>query len=127
MATVVSLIAALQSLDGELPVGALRVERVGGEITSFHVNEVVEVHVAHHAESGAPVAAWVVTGLPSSEMPEVVRRSVPSAWTITRDPCGCVLPLEVLLERRISTLAVRCPHYEPSEMMVDFARRHPRR
>lgn len=61
MATAAVLIAALRSLDPDLPVGALRVERVGGEMTSFHLNDVVEVHVMHHADTGAPVAAWVVT------------------------------------------------------------------
>ena len=125
MVTVGSLIAALRSLDRERPVGGLRVERAGGEITSFHVDDVVEAHVTHESPSGAPVAVWVVTGAPSSEGPDLLRRSVPSAWTVTRDGFGCVLPLEVVLERRISTLAVRCPHYEPSQVVTKLAGQHP--
>jgi hypothetical protein len=115
MATVGSLISALQALDPDLPVGALRVER-HGEMHSFHLNDVVEVHTTHDPTSGDPVVAWVVTALPTRDTtPEVLRRSVPAAWTVLRHRCGCVLSLPVLLERRISTLAVGCPHYEPGE------------
>ena len=124
MATVGSVIAALQGLDPDLPVGALRIER-HGEITTFHLNDVVEVHVTHQTVSGEPLAAWVVTGLPTADTPEVLRQALPAAWTVTRDRCGCVLPLRVRLERQISTLAARCPHREPSEQALRIAERYP--
>jgi hypothetical protein len=115
MATVASLISALEALDPDLPVGALRVER-HGEMHTFHLNDVVEVHTTHDQASGDPVVVWVVTALPTRDTtPELLRRSVPAAWTVTRHRCGCVLSLPVLLERRISTLAVGCPHYKPGE------------
>jgi hypothetical protein len=123
MATVASLISVLEALDPDLPVGALRVERYG-EMHSFHLEDVVEVHTTHEPVSGVPVAAWVVTALPMKDTtPEVLRRSVPAAWTVVRHRCGCVLSLPVLLERRISTLAVGCPHYEPGDHVRRVAER----
>ena len=53
MATVGSVIAALQGLDPALPVGALRVER-HSEVTAFDLGDVVEVHVEHAARLGSP-------------------------------------------------------------------------
>ena len=44
VATVGSVIAALQGLHPSLPVGALRVER-HQEVTDFELGDVVEVHV----------------------------------------------------------------------------------
>ena len=64
VATVGSLIAALQGLDPALPVGALRVER-RREMTDFALGDVVEVHVESDRSTGAPRAAWVVVGLPT--------------------------------------------------------------
>jgi hypothetical protein len=120
VATVGSVIAVLQGLDPELPVGALRVER-HSEITAFDLGDVVEVHVEHRRDSGRPVAAWVVVGLPTADTPEVLYGAVPSTWTVTRAGCGCVMPVRVLPGRRVTTLAARCPHYEPGRIGLGLA------
>jgi hypothetical protein len=114
VATVGSLIAALKGLDPGLPVGALRVER-RGEMTDFALGEVTEVHVESDRTTGAPRAAWVVVGLPTVETPVELFDHVPAEWTVTRK-CGCVLPIPVVPRRRVTTLAVPCPHYEPSRV-----------
>lgn len=115
VATVGSVIEALRGLDPELPVGALRVER-HSEITEFDFADVVEVHVEHRQRSGRPRAAWVVVGLPTADTPEVLYEAVPSMWTVTRAGCGCVMPVQVVPGRRVTTLAARCPHYEPGRI-----------
>ena len=112
VATVGSLIAALKGLDPALPVGALRVER-RREMTDFALGDVVEMHVESDRTTGAPRAAWVVVGLPTVETPVELFDHVPVEWTVERD-CGCVLPIPVVPRRRVTTLAVPCPHYEPS-------------
>ena len=122
MATVGSVMAVLQGLDPSLPIGALRVER-SGEITSFEVDDVIEMDVVHHQSSGQPLAAWVVTGLKTVATPEVLFEAVPSTWTITR-PCGCIMPVPVRPGRRVTTLAVPCPHYKPSSIAVGHAELH---
>jgi len=47
------------------------------------------------------------------------------AWTVIRESCGCVMPLKVRLERRITTMAARCEHHEPSEIALGGARLYP--
>lgn len=115
MATVGSVIAALQGLDPWLPIGALRVERQR-EVTDFEVGDVVEVHVEHDRGSGEPLAAWVVVGLSSAAAGDVLRRAVPRAWTVVREGCGCVIPVDVVPGRRVVTLAVSCPHHQPGRV-----------
>ena len=122
MATVGSVMAVLQGLDPELPVGALRVER-NGEIIAFAVDDVVEMDVVQHRSSGRPLAAWVVTGLKTAATPEVLYEAVPSTWTIARE-CGCIVPVPVRPGRRVTTLAVPCPHYEPSSIALRHAELH---
>jgi hypothetical protein len=125
VATVGSLIATLQGLDPALPVGALRVER-HREMTDFALGGVAEVHVESDRTTGAPRAAWVVVGLPTVETPVELFDHVPGEWTVTRD-CGCVVPIPVVPRRRVTTLAVPCPHYEPSRVgraLGERARQH---
>jgi hypothetical protein len=112
VATVGSVVAALQGLDSSLPLGALRVER-HGEVTDFDVGDVVEVHVEQHRTTGEPLAAWVVTGLLTGRDASELGSAVPSTWTLTRAGCGCVIPVRVRPGQRVVTLSVRCPHYEP--------------
>lgn len=126
VATVGSLIAALQGLDPSLPVGALRVER-HREVTDFGLGDVVEIHIEQDRSSGDPLAAWVVVGLPTADTDDVLRDEVPSAWTVVREGCGCVIPVEVVPGRRVVTLAVICPHYEPGRVgqaLAETAARH---
>jgi hypothetical protein len=124
VATVGSVLAVLQGLDPDLPLGALRVER-HGEMTDFDLGDVVEAHVASHRMSGCPVGAWVVVGLPSAETPEVLFGAVPTRWTVARSGCGCVASVPVLLGRRVSTLGAPCPHYAPSRIARAFAALEP--
>ena len=121
MATVGSVIAALQGLDSDLPVGALRVER-HGEVTAFDLGEVAEVHVEHDPDSGRPRVAWVVVGLPTAEMPEALFEAVPVRWPVLRR-CGCMLAVRVAPGRRVTTMATPCPHYEPSRIALGLAAR----
>ena len=121
MATVGSVIAALQGLDPDLPVGALRVER-HGEVTAFDVGEVVEVHVEHDGVSGRPRAASTVVGLPTGEMPEALLEAVPARWPVMRR-CGCMFALRVAPGRKVTTMAIRCLHYEPSRIALGLAAR----
>ena len=114
VATVGSLIAALKGLDPAMPVGALRVER-RREMTDFALGDVAEVHVESDRSTGVPRAAWVVVGLPTVETSVELFDHVPVEWTVTRE-CGCVLPIPVVPRRRVTTLAVPCPHYEPSRV-----------
>ena len=114
VATVGSLIAALQGLDPSLPVGALRVER-HSEVTDFALGDVVEMHVESDRVTGAPQAAWVVVGRPTVETPVELFDAVPPTWTVTRS-CGCVLPIPVAPGRRVTTLAVPCEHYVPGRI-----------
>ena len=108
--TVGSVIAALQGLDPSLPVGAFRVAR-HREVTDFELGDVVEVHVEHARSSGDPLAAWVVVGLPTASTDKALREAVPSAWTVVRDGCGCVIPVDVVPGRRVVTLGASCPHH----------------
>ena len=125
VATVGSLIAALQGLDPSLPVGALRVER-HCEVTDFALGDVVETHVESDPVTGAPRAAWVVVGRPTVETPVELFDAVPSTWTVTRS-CGCVLPIPVAPGRRVTTLAVPCGHYVPGRIGQALGDRERRR
>lgn len=120
MATAGTLIAALQSLDPAVPVGALRVER-RGEMTAFDLGDVVEVHVESDPVSGRPRAAWVVVGSPTSSRSEVLLEAVPSTWAVSRADCGCVMPVPVRPGRTVATLAVPCAHYQPSRIVRRWA------
>jgi hypothetical protein len=123
VATVGSLIAALQGLDPLLPVGALRVER-HSEVTDFALGDVVEMHVESDGVTGVAQAAWVVVGRPTVDTPVVLLDAVPRKWTVTRS-CGCVLPIPVA-PGRVTTLAVPCQHYVPGRIgqaLGDEARR----
>ena len=125
VATVGSLIAALQGLDPSLPVGALRVER-HSEVTDFALGDVVETHVESDPVTGAPLAAWVVVGRTTAETPVGLFDAVPSTWTVTRS-CGCVLPIPVAPGRRVTTLAVPCGHYVPGRVGQALGDRERRR
>lgn len=125
VATVGSLIAALQGLDPSLPVGALRVER-HSEVTDFAWGDVAEMHVESDSVTGAPQAAWIVVGRPTFETPVELFDAVPQTWTITRG-CGCVLPIPVAPGRRVTTLAVACEHYVPGPIGQALGDRERRR
>jgi hypothetical protein len=58
----------------------------------------------------------VVVGLPTAETPEVLFEAVPSTWTVARSGCGCVMAVRVMPGRKVTTLAARCPHYEPGRI-----------
>lgn len=125
VATVGSLVAALQGLDPMLPVGAFRVER-HAEMTDFALGDVVEMHVEFDLVTGAPQAAWVVVGRPTLATPVELFDAVPPTWTVTRS-CGCVLPVPVAPGRRVTTLAVPCEHYVPGRIGQALGERERRR
>jgi hypothetical protein len=116
VATVGSVIAALQWLGPELAVGVLRVER-HGEVTAFDVGELVEIHVEHDGHSGRPRAVWVVVGLPTADMSGALSEAIPARWPVVRR-CGCMFAVPVRPGRKVATLATGCPHYEPSRIAL---------
>ena len=77
-------------------------------------------------ESGRPLAAWVVVGLPTADTPEVLFEAVPSTWTVTRAGAAVSCRCRCCPGRRVTTLAARCPHYEPGADRLGLAAREPR-
>lgn len=116
MATVAWVLHALAGLDPTTEVRLMRVER-RGEFSEFALTEIDDVHVEHDASSGRPVGAWLVAGHPSG----VTEDAAPQTWPVRRSACGCVIPVAVNTGSTVSTLAVRCPHYEPSRVAIQVA------
>ena len=116
MATVAGVLHALAGLDPTAEVRLMRVER-RGEFSEFALTEIDDVHVEHDAWSGRPLGAWLVAGHRSG----VRKDAAPQTWPVRRAGCGCVIPVAVRAGSTVSTLAVRCPHYEPSRVAIEVA------
>ena len=119
MATVAWVLHTLAGLNPTTEVRLLRVER-NGEVSEFELAEIDDVHVEHDARSGVPLAAWLVTGEGPTGETEV---GAPASWLVRRGGCGCLISVPVRRRSRVSTMAVRCPHYEPSRVAIAAAGR----
>jgi hypothetical protein len=125
MSTVADLIAALDGVDPDLPVGVLAVEREdGAERVGARAFDLVGVDVRQHRRTGRAQAVWVTASTIGERSPDVLCQLVPSTVRVTRDPCGCGLYVPVRDGRTFSLAALACDHHVPDPAVVASACAH---
>jgi hypothetical protein len=125
MSTVADLIAALDGVELDLPVGVLAVEREeGAERVCAWAFDLVGVDVLQHRRTGRAQAVWLTASTMGERSPELLCELVPSTVRVTRDPCGCDLDVPVRAGRTFSLAALACGHHVPDPAVVASACAH---
>ena len=117
MLTVGQLIRQLEHLPHDLPVGAIDVDRVAGsQRLTLAVRDVVDFDVAHGQVHGEPLSVWLTC------QPTEALRGAP-VTVVSKDPCGCAVPLDPARDVIVNLDAIPCAHHVPDELIVRSARR----
>lgn len=117
MLTVGQLIRQLEHLPHYLPVGAIDVDRMAGsQRLSLSVRNVVDVDVLHGQDRGEPLSVWLTC------RPANGRRDVPLT-VVSKEPCGCAVPLDAARSGSVNLDAIPCEHHTPDEVVARSARR----
>ena len=114
MLTVGQLIRQLEHLPHNLPVGAIDV--TGSQRLTLAVRDVVDVDVAHDQIHGEPLSVWLTC------QPTEALRGAP-VTVVSKDPCGCAVPLDPARDAIVNLDAIPCAHHVPDELVVRSARR----
>ena len=120
MLNVRQLIHHLSTLDPELPVGVIDIDRNStSQRASIGLHVLVDLDTVHDPQSGEPLAVWLTAQTLDDN--ETLRRLQPATVVLPRHPCGCLIPVTLTSARSINLDAFACPHHQPNDLVVRSA------
>jgi hypothetical protein len=122
MLTVGQLIDHLTTLDRDLPVGVLDIDRSPrSQRASLELHALVDVDVVHDPHTGAPEAVWLTAQTIDPPTSAALQHARPHVAVLPRQPCGCLIAVTLATRRNVNLDAVACPHYKPSDVIIRSA------
>ena len=120
MTTVRQLIAHLEGIDPDVPVGVIDIVRAqGSPFMELRLHDLVDIDTVHDRTSGEPLAVWLTARTPSIATADRLCRAVPPVVLIESHRCGCLLPVSPSRQNPRRNLdAVACAHFVPSAVTV---------
>ena len=123
MLTVRQLLNQLATLDPDLPVGVIGIERSPrSQRVDISTHTIIDVDVLHHPDTGAPRAVWLTAH--TYDRDDDLSGDEPNTIVLPRDPCGCLLPIRLTTQRSANLDAIGCPHHQPDDVVTRSARYH---
>jgi hypothetical protein len=121
--TVRQLLNQLATLDPDLPVGVISIDRSpNSQRVEISTRTLIDVDVVHRTDTGAPRAVWLTAHSygPNGDL----SNDQPTTIVLPRQPCGCLLPIRFGIQRNVNLDAITCPHQQPDEIVTRSARYH---
>ena len=123
MLTVGQLVQHLSTLDPNLPIGVVDIDRhPGSQRATITLRELTDADVIHEPRSGEP-QAMCLTAQSSSGQPDSLTGRSPSTVVLPSHPCGCLVPIAVATSRSVNLDAFPCPHHQPNDLVIRSAHR----
>ena len=123
MLTVGQLAQHLHTLDPNLPIGIIDIDRhPGSQRVAVTLRVLTDVDVIHEARTGEPQAVWL-TAQPSTGQTDSFAGCTPSTVVLPSHPCGCLIPITVAAGRSVNLDAFTCPHHQPNDLIIRSANR----
>ena len=123
MLTVGQLTQHLNTLDPNLPIGVIYIDRhPGSQRATITLRVLTDVDVIHEPRTGEPQAVWLTAQPPSVQPGSLAGRS-PSTVVLPSHPCGCLIPVAVAAGRSVNLDAFPCPHHQPNDIVIRSAHR----
>lgn len=123
MLTVGQLAQHLSTLDPNLPLGIIDIDRhPGSQRATIALRVLADVDVIHESRTGEPQAVWL-TAQPSSGQTDSLTGRSPTTVVLPSQPCGCLIPITVAPRRSVNLDAFPCPHHQPNDLVIRSAHR----
>jgi hypothetical protein len=123
MLTVGQLAQHLTTLDPNLPIGVIDIDRhPGSQRATITLRALTDIDVVHEPQTGEPQAVWL-TAQPIDGQPADLHEYAPTTVVLRSHPCGCLVPIAVAGGRSINLDAFACPHHQPNDLVIRSAHR----
>lgn len=123
MLTVGQLAQHLTTLDPDLPLGIVDIDRhPGSQRVNITLRELTDVDVIHERRTGEPQAVWLTAQPTVGQAGRLAGRS-PSTVVLPSHPCGCLISISVAAGRSVNLDAFPCPHHQPNDLVIRSAQR----
>jgi hypothetical protein len=122
MLTVGQLVDHLTTLDRNLPVGVIDVDRSPrSQRVSLELHALIDVDTVHDPHTGTPQAVWLTAPSVDTGSGPMLEHARPHTVVLPRDPCGCLIAVTRVTRRNVNLDAVACPHHQPSDVTIRSA------
>ena len=123
MLTVGQLAQHLSTLEPNLPIGIIDIDRhPGSQRATIALRVLTDVDVVHESRAGEPQAVWL-TAQPAAGRADRLAGRSPSTVVLPSHPCGCLIPIAIAAGRSLNLDAFPCPHHQPNDVVVRSAQR----
>jgi len=123
MLTVGQLAQHLSTLDPNLPIGIINIDRhPASQRATITLRELTDVDVIHEPRTGEPQAVWL-TAQPTPGPADRLAGRSPSTVVLPSHPCGCLIPIPIAAGCSVNLDAFPCPHHQPNDLVIRSAHR----